>query len=194
MPEYEPPRDDFSSRYPEIGEIKEGSKLEFNQAKIFCWLMSEKLASLDSKNAKFIDQLFIDSVVSSGSSCLQRWIEDYDLKIPDDTIVKDAVKRARRSLVEIVLIDRQEKIYPIVKYDEMKNNPILLSAAINNVTSTYRTVRSTPEIYNPCIKYSQALMTITDRMAEFNEGLIVDEYIEGRLREITQVFMAAESE
>jgi hypothetical protein len=138
MTEFEPRRDDFSSRYPEIGEIKEGSKFEVNQAKMFYWLMSEKLASLDSKNASFYEQLFIDSVVTSGSSCLQRWVEDYGLNIPQDTIAQDAIKRARRSLVEIVLIDKQEKVYAIAPYDEMKNNPILLSAAINNVTHTYR--------------------------------------------------------
>jgi hypothetical protein len=194
MSEFEPRGDDFSSRYPEIGEIKEGSVLDANKAKKLCRLMSDKLASLETKDASLYDGLFIDTVVMNGSSCLQRWVEDYDLIIPQETIVQEAVKRARKSILEIIWRDEQENIYPIAKFDEMKRNSLLVSAAINNVTYTYRSVRSTPEIYNPCIKYSQALMTITDRMAEYNEGLVVDEYVQGRLREITEVFIASEPE
>jgi hypothetical protein len=63
---------------------------------------------------------------------------------------------------------------------------------MDNIVLNYRNTRTAPAIFNASIRYAKAILLLLDRIAEYNEGLWVDEYIEARISQITDAYMAAE--
>jgi hypothetical protein len=194
MTEFEGPKDDFSSRYPDIGPIQQGSILEVDQAKKFADLFGRKIAEINENSET--DLMLLDEVVNSGSSIMQYYINNYALRnskfIPSDRKVEGAIWEIGSSLLEIINKNPRPKFYPISSFDNLVASPRALSDAMNNIVLNYRNTRTAPAIFNASIRYAKAILLLLDRIAEYNEGLWVDEYIEARISQITDAYMAAE--
>jgi hypothetical protein len=190
--------DDFSKRHPEVGPIKEGSMLSINQANNLANLLWTKIEETDQNGAMFNELLLIDEIARSGSSCLQRWIDVYvptrENFIPQDAGSRFAVIVLHNRLTEIINIDEVSTNYPIGSTRDLIDNPKALSDALNNLTDVYRTIRSNPQLFESFKLYSQALVVLISRIVEYNEGLKVDHYIEGKIKQITDTCVAAEIE
>jgi hypothetical protein len=194
MSEFDGPKDDFSSRYPDIGPIQEGSVLEVDQAKKFADLFRTKIFAINDNSEP--DLVLLDEIVNSGSSIMQYYINNYALRnekfIPSDSKVEGAIWEIRSSLLEIINKNPRPKYYPISSFDNLVAGPRALSDAMDNIVFNYRNTRTDPTIISASKRYADAIFLLLDLLAQYNEGLWVNEYIEARFRQITNAYMAAE--
>lgn len=196
----------FNNLYPGLGEIKEGKFVPPDHWEKFCDVYINKIRYIQAAVRDLTPEegTFIDHTSDIASQCVQYWIEKFYRNpanksrrflptiLPNDQS-SFIIPSLRRCIVEIEKADLQGAASSAIpSLEDMGNKPEGLIKALDHMTHLKHSVRRNKDLRKPVIDYATNIMRFIPLLAQYNEGLVIDEYIEARVRELINVYISTE--
>jgi hypothetical protein len=141
------------------------------------------------------DATFLDSLVNLTARTIQYWIDRYGRPVPDTDQARHIIEQIRHSLVNIEEIDpgNERVVSQIAETEDMVEAPRLLVSALSNITSSHHSTRLNKELALPMEELARQLPAFILALAEYNEGLPIDKYLEDTFKNIQANYLLADS-
>ncbi len=192
-----PELDDFSEWFEFVhgeGGLRAGSVATPSDLAEFNNILQKKVlgfsADLSPKEASFVDGL-VDLTARS----IQYWIDRFGVTVPATAQSVYLIEEIQKNLSQLEELDPSEGrvVTEIAPPQDMIRDPQKLVIALANVTGSQHAIRRNNLVTQPMEELSRSLPAFIVVLAEHNEGLPVDDYLEGTFKNIQARYLLAES-
>lgn len=178
----------FAVRFPETGEVKAGSKLTGEQVAKLGEVFSTKITQLSRKEALTQrEATFVDTVADIASRSIVWTLGSRGLKAPQGTATEPVVDSALRVMDS----------WPMPRPLNVGMGHVTSSAVVRTfeqLTGGAVGLRQRPELRPQIEDMAQGLMPYLGEIAKENDGIVVDDYLQGNLQYLLAQYEMTEAE
>lgn len=189
----ESPRSDNDDSFSILEEVKTGDTIYPEVWRSFDKLFRQKITEIESQTITDQEKIFLDRVASLGSSYLQHFIRiSYNsgqtnraTPYSSDPLMIQTISHIRNSILQIQKDSKRDARLAFFSPEDLASEPfVLMSVLYNRIGTPDYSVRQDLGLLEPMKAYALNITLLIRLVGEFNEGILVDDYIKEKTQEL----------
>lgn len=192
-----PELDDFSEWFEFVhgeGSLRTGNVASPSDLAEFNKILQKKVLGFSGELSQN-EASFVDGLVDMTARSLQYWIDRFGVGVPGTAQSVHLIEEIQKNLSRLEELDPSEGrvVAEIASPQEMMRDPRKFVAALSNVTGSQHPIRLNSLVTQPMEELACSLPAFIVVLAEYNEGLPVDDYLEDTFKNIQARYLLTES-